>query len=396
MRTVQLTGLRTLELRDVPAPAKPAAGEVLLRVDVVGVCGSDMHYYRTGRIGSQVVQYPFTIGHECACTVLEVGPADAKHTDVKHADAVLSPGDRVAVDPLIACGQCDQCLAGREHTCRNQRFLGCPGQVPGALSELLVMPARCCIKVPSGMTQVQATLTEPFAIGLYAYRLSRLADITSQVDITALANNTAHAGKTLHTENLAHAGNAHGTLSVGVGAPALILGAGPIGLSVLSAIKAQDPRRPVYMTDIRPYRLEVARAMGADWTGDPRKIDLITELREQVPLGFAAAFECAGEQETVDQAMLLLAPGGQLMLVGIPEADRIYVTPDIMRRKEIAIQNVRRQNNCTADAVAMVASRQVNLDPMVTHQFALSDTKAAFDTVADYTDGVVKAMIFME
>jgi len=378
MRTVQLTGLRTLELRDVPAPAKPAAGEVLLRVDVVGVCGSDMHYYRTGRIGSQVVQYPFTIGHECAGTVLEVGPADAGHVDAKHAAVVLSPGDRVAVDPLIACGQCDQCLAGREHTCRNQRFLGCPGQVPGALSELLVMPARCCIKVPPGTTQVQATLTEPFAIGLYAYRLS------------CLSGNTAHA------ENPAHAGNAHGTLSVGVGAPALILGAGPIGLSVLSAIKAQDPRRPVYMTDIRPYRLEVARAMGADWTGDPRKIDLITELREQVPLGFAAAFECAGEQETVDQAMLLLAPGGQLMLVGIPEADRIYVTPDIMRRKEIAIQNVRRQNNCTADAVAMVASRQVNLDPMVTHQFALSDTKAAFDTVADYTDGVVKAMIFME
>ena len=310
MRTVQLTGLRTLELRDVPAPAKPAAGEVLLRVDVVGVCGSDMHYYRTGRIGSQVVQYPFTIGHECAGTVLEVGPLDAGH-----AAAVLSPGDRVAVDPLIACGQCDQCLAGREHTCRNQQFLGCPGQVPGALSELLVMPARCCIKVPAGMTQVQATLTEPFAIGLYAYRLSRLASITS------------HAESTLHTENLAHVDNAHGTLSVGMGAPALILGAGPIGLSVLSAIKAQDPRRPVYMTDIRPYRLALARAMGADWTGDPRQIDLLAELRKQVPLGFAAAFECAGEQETVDQAMALLAPGGQLMLVGIPEADRIYVTP---------------------------------------------------------------------
>ena len=140
------------------------------RVATVGVCGSDMHYYRHGRIGSQVVQFPWIVGHECSGTVEQVG------TGVK----TLRVGDRVAVDPLIACGRCDQCLLGRENTCRNQKFLGCPGQTPGAMAEQLVMPERNCFPIPPHMTFEQATLVEPFAIGLYASKLAqrRLAPIS--------------------------------------------------------------------------------------------------------------------------------------------------------------------------------------------------------------------------
>jgi len=355
MKAARLTGIRQVRIDDVADPGVPGVGEVLLRVEVVGVCGSDMHYYRTGRIGSQVVTYPFTVGHECAGTVMAVGPVSPGH-----AGPVLAAGDRVAVDPLMACEQCDQCHAGREHTCRRQRFLGCPGQAEGALSEFLVMPARCCFPLPPTMSFVQATLAEPFAIGLYTYRLWKRA-----------------CGQE-HTPG-----------------PLLILGCGPIGLSVLAAAKADDPGRAVFMSDLRDCRLEMARRMGADWVGNPTRLDLLATLRQAAELGFAAAFECAGEQETIDQALELLGPGGRLMLVGIPEADRVSFRPDVMRRKELMLHNVRRQNQCAADAVAMIADGTINLDAMVTHEFDFAQTAKAFELVADYADDVVKAMIWL-
>ena len=134
MKAAFLTGICKIELGDVPSPTIQNETDVLLDVEVVGLCGSDMHYYRTGRIGEMVVEYPFITGHEFAGRVLEVGPAV---TNVK-------VGQRVAVDPLMWCGRCDQCLSGREHTCRNQKFLGCPGQSPGCLCERIVMPAQSC------------------------------------------------------------------------------------------------------------------------------------------------------------------------------------------------------------------------------------------------------------
>jgi L-iditol 2-dehydrogenase len=162
MKAAFLTSIRKIEIREVPPPAIVRPDDVLLRVATVGVCGSDMHYYRNGRIGSQGIEFPWVVGHECAGTVAKVGP------EVKN----LRAGDRVAVDPLIACCRCDQCLGGRENTCRKQKFLGSPGQTPGALAEFLVMPERCCFPISANVTFEQATLVEPFAIGLYAQRLS--------------------------------------------------------------------------------------------------------------------------------------------------------------------------------------------------------------------------------
>jgi len=164
MKAAFLTGIRQLQILDTPEPKLTNPRDVLLHIDTVGVCGSDVHYYTTGRIGTQVVQFPERVGHECAGTVVEVG------SEVTG----LWVGQRVAVDPLVACGQCDQCRSGRRHTCRQQRFLGNPGEAPGALAEVLRMPAESCYAVPDCMTQVQAALVEPFSIGLYAQRLSLL------------------------------------------------------------------------------------------------------------------------------------------------------------------------------------------------------------------------------
>ncbi|UCC22709.1 MAG: alcohol dehydrogenase catalytic domain-containing protein, partial [Planctomycetota bacterium] len=121
MKSVVLSGIGRMELVDLPEPSIKRDSDVLLKVEMVGVCGSDVHYYETGRIGSQIVKYPFMVGHECTATVKAVGAT------VKRVRA----GDRVAVDPAITCGSCDQCRQGRRNTCRNLKFLGCPGQVEG-------------------------------------------------------------------------------------------------------------------------------------------------------------------------------------------------------------------------------------------------------------------------
>src|SRR3990172_7962920 len=116
MKAFKLTALREMAILDAPDPQIRQPTDVLIQLGAVGVCGSDIHYYTTGRIGRQVVEYPFTVGHECAGTVVEVG---REVTQVR-------PGDRVAIEPAMTCGRCDQCLSGRENTCRENRFLGCP------------------------------------------------------------------------------------------------------------------------------------------------------------------------------------------------------------------------------------------------------------------------------
>ena len=316
--------------------------DVLLKIAAVGVCGSDVHYYNEGGIGSMTVEYPCMTGHECSATVAAAGEAVTR----------VKAGDRVAVDPLVVCGECDQCRSGRPHTCRNQRFLACPGQGPGALAEYLVMPDYCCYPLPNGVSLDAAALCEPLSVGVYARRLSGMT-----------------GGETV-----------------------AILGSGPIGLCTLAAIRAAAPAT-VYMTDILADRADFAKSYGADWVGNPSEQDVVRAIGAEQPEGLDVVFECAGEQETVDQAVQLLRPGGKLMLIGIPETDRVSFVIETVRRHELTIQNVRRQNECVQAAIDLVSAGKVDVAPLATHHFTLDQTKAAFDIVLGYNDGVIKAMI---
>lgn len=342
MKSVRLTGIRKLEIVDVEKPSVSSNNEVLLKIESVGVCGSDVHYYETGRIGSQVVDYPFVVGHECAATVEEVGEGVTS----------VMVGDRVVVEPAISCGQCDQCRQGRENTCRNLKFLGCPGQIEGCLSEYIIMPQRCCLKMPAKMSFEQGALCEPVAIGVYAVEQSGVCD----------------------------------------GSDIAILGSGPIGLSCMAAARAAGVKN-IFMTDKIDDRVAVARNNGAIWAGNPVRENIVTEILDQESSGMDVVFECAGQQETIDEAIELLKPGGKLMLIGIPRDERVSFVIDKMRRKEITVVNVRRQNGCTEDTIDMVGDRRLDADFMITHRFELEDTQRAFDLVSEYGDGVVKAMI---
>ncbi|HEX9975002.1 MAG TPA: alcohol dehydrogenase catalytic domain-containing protein, partial [bacterium] len=205
MKSIALTGIRKMELREVPEPTLQSEKDVLLKIAVVGVCGSDIHYCTKGRIGDQIVKYPFTVGHECSAIVEAAGRSVTR----------VKPGDRVAVDPAIACLRCDQCASKNYNRCRKQLFLGCPDQTEGCLCEYIVMPEENCFKIGDSMSLTQAALVEPLSIGIYAMQLLR----------------KKHS-------------------------PAIgILGSGPIGLSVLLAARHAG-NSTIYATDKINERLQ--------------------------------------------------------------------------------------------------------------------------------------------
>jgi L-iditol 2-dehydrogenase len=137
----------------------------------------------------------------------------------------------------------------------------------------------------------------------------------------------------------------------------------------------------------------VANELGARWTGQPRRENVVASIAESEPRGLDCVFECAGQQETLDQGLELLRPGGTLVMVGILEADRVSFNPNLLRRKELRIQNVRRQNACVSKAIDLVAAGKAPVDALATHHFPMEETRRAFDLVAGYEDGVVKALI---
>ena len=346
MKAQVLTGIRRMELVEQDPPRIEQDNDVLLKIDMVGVCGSDVHYYETGRIGEQRVRYPHRVGHECVATVVEVGPAVDR----------VKIGDEVVIEPAVVCHACDQCLAGRENTCRNLKFLACPGQLQGCLCEQIVMPEECCFPTHGKLTREQAVLCEPLAVSVYAVQQSR----------------------------------------IGTGKAAAVLGCGPIGLGCLLGARAEGVEA-LYATDKLDYRVAAAaEGAHAAWAGNPDHEDIVAAILERQGAGVDVVYECCGEQEAVDQAIELLKPGGALMLVGIPRVDRISFVIDRMRRKEITVINVRRQNHCTAKAMDLLASGRIDADFMVTHHLPFEQCREAFDLVARYDDGVIKAMITME
>jgi L-iditol 2-dehydrogenase len=342
MRTAYLTGIRRFEVREVPRP-EPKPGHVVVRLYSVGVCGSDIHYYTEGNIGTQVVEYPFPVGHECA-GVVELAGEGVKNP---------RPGQRVAVDPAIHCGECFVCKMGRENICPNTKFLGCPGQMEGSLTEYLEMPAQNCFPMPDTMTFDEAVVTEPLAITIHAVKLSSLRE----------------------------------------GESIAVLGSGPMGLLTMMTALHYGAGQ-AFATDIIPERVEFAARMGAAQSFNFNSDDVVGAVMAATDgRGVDVAYECAGEQEALDQAVELLRPGGRLMLIGIPETDRVSFVADYMRRRELLIQNVRRQNHNVDEAIRLVAEGKINASALVTHHFLLEKVGDAFDLVASYGDGVIKAMI---
>ncbi len=343
MKQVVLTGIKEMKIIKVAAPVISNSSDVKIKLATIGICGSDIHYYSEGKIGTQVVKYPFSVGHECSGIVDEIGE---NVTNVK-------VGDLVVVDPAVHCGVCDQCLAGRQHTCRNGKFLGCPGQLNGCLSEYIVMPDFTCFPVTGKLNPVQAALIEPLTIGVYAVNQAQI-------------------------ENK--------LISIG------IFGVGPIGLSILLKLLADDLKN-IGIIEPLEYRLEKAKEIGAHYFINPEKENVEEIIKQKEEYLLDVVFEASGEQEAVTNALKILKSGGKLVLVGIPPSAKYTFNMDLMRRKELKVINVRRQNHCVEETIELVVSGKIDVEKMVTHNFTLEETADAFDIVEGYKDGAIKAII---
>jgi len=305
----------------------------------VGICGSDVHYYATGRIGDQIVTYPFVMGHEGSGEVIDGAGSFPK-------------GMPVYIEPAMPCHRCDQCLAGRENTCRNLRFLGNPLETPGCMCDEIALPAECIVPVPEWMNLDEAVLLEPLSISTYAVLRSRVER----------------------------------------GRRGAIVGAGPVGLTALLAFSDLRPLQ-ILVSEPVAARRAAAEKLGAQASFDPGTGGAAEAIFEASQGGVDVAFECAGTQESIDDATRMLRPGGTLVLVGIPEVDRVTYDPHLARRREVTTVNVRRQTRCVEAALALLARRRDAAPVLVTHRFVPRQAKAAFDLVRQKAEGVIKALV---
>lgn len=347
MRASRLYGIRDLRLEELPRP-EPGPGQVLLQVASVGVCGSDVHYYLHGRIGTQVVTGPIILGHEFSARVAALGPPNPQCTV-----SDLQVGQLVAVDPGVSCRHCEPCMQGHPNLCPNVRFCATP-PVDGVLAEYTVMPAENCFPLPPEVDVIQGAMLEPLGVALHSVDLAHLLP----------------------------------------GYTVAVLGAGPIGLLIAAVARASGASQ-IYMTEPLPERRRFASEYVADTVLNPDDSDVPARILALTGgRGVDVAFEAAGARETPQQAAAVVRIGGSVIIAGIPaEEDAMTFIASVARSKGLTIKMVRRMKHAYPRAIRLAQSAAIDLSPLATHRFPLGQVGEAFEMVAGYKDGVLRAMI---
>lgn len=314
MRVARLHAARDLRLSTEPDPV-PAAGETLIRVGAVGLCGSDLHWWTDGGVGETALTSPVVPGHEAAGTVVG-GPWD---------------GRVVAIDPAIPCGRCARCLEGDPNLCPTVRFAG-HGGTDGPLRELMTWPTDRLHLLPASMDAVDGAMLEPLGVAVHAVDLAHLR----------------------------------------LGATAAVVGLGPIGLLAVQVLRAAGAHRVVGVEPLA-HRRRAAQDLGIDAVvapADAAELDLGD--------GADVVLEIAGEDAAIDTAVRLARPGARVMLAGIPSTSHSAFPAAVARRKGLSMLMVRRMKEVYPRAIALAADGAVRLAPLVTARFGLDDAAAAF------------------
>lgn len=338
MRATFIHGVRDVRIGEM-APPRAGEGMVTVRVAGCGICGSDLHYYLEGGIGSAQIRQPFVPGHEFAGWVAE-----------DHPEFGLSMGQLVAVDPARSCGRCEWCQRGHVNLCPFVEFLGAP-PVHGGMAERLAVHRDQIVPVPRGFSVRQAVMLEPLGVAIHAMDLAR-----------------THLQETV-----------------------VVLGCGPIGLCLVQLARLAGADR-VYAVDPVAYRAEAARRLGAHdvapsfeavagWTNG-RGVDLVVEATNS-PDGFHHAAEAA-------------RIGGRVVLAGIPDGDRYGLPAALCRRKGLKVKFSRRMGHVYPRAIRLVSEGAVDVDSIVTHRFGLEDAAQGFSVQAECRDGALKSIIVPE
>lgn len=341
MKAVKWFAPHDMRLVEVERPA-PKPHEALIRVESVGVCGSDLHYFCDGRIGETVITEPLILGHEFGGIVEAAGEA---------ADPALV-GKRVAVEPGIPCLKCEWCRSGHYNVCKNLFFPGGP-PYHGVLCEYVAFHAEFCFPVPDSLGPAEAAMIEPLAVAVHTVELAQIKP----------------------------------------GETAAILGLGPIGLLAAQVAK-RSGAHTLYGTDLLDYRVEAGRRSGVDYAfnaGDDDTLETI--MRETGGRGVDVAFDTARSSETPALACHVARPAGRCVFTGISgkEYDRVPVS--VGRRKELTVRWCRRFRHDFPRAIALAASGKVDLAALITHRFPLEEANAAFELVAQSADNVLKVSV---
>lgn len=332
-------GKMGFEQREIPHPKE---NEVLVKLEYVGICGSDLHYYETGAIGDYVVEPPFVLGHEPGGTVVEVGEK------VRH----LQVGDRVALEPGKTCGHCEFCKEGKYNLCPDVVFFATP-PVDGVFQEYVAHEADLCFKLPDNVSTLEGALIEPLAVGFHA----------------------------------AIQGDAH------LGQKAVVMGAGCIGLVSMMALKARGVSE-VYVVDIMEKRLQKALELGADGIINGTQTDAVEEVRKLTDgKGCDLAVETAGTQVTTVQTIHMTKKGATIVLVGYSKSGEITLPVSLALDKELTFKTVFRYRHIYPMAIEAVAAGKVNLKGIVTDIFGLDEAQKAMDYSVNNKADIVKAVI---
>jgi len=324
MKAIRFYGIRDLRLEDIPQP-KLSTGRVMLRTASVGICGSDVHYYKEGGTGSLQLDHPLILGHEFSAWIDE-GP---------------DKGNLVAVDPALPCGKCEFCLEGNPNFCENLRFAGAE-DTDGALRQYLTWSKHALFPLPDNMIPQEGAMLEPLGVAIHALRLGKVFP----------------------------------GMDVGV------YGAGPIGLLTIQMAKLAGASR-IFATDKLSNRLEYAQECGATdvMLADGSEIGRIISTTKH--RGLDVTFEAAGDDgEAVHTAVQTAKNGATVVLIGIPSEDKTTFKASAARRRGLTIKLSRRMKNTYPTAIRLVSQGKVNLKPLITHQYEFSEFSKAFETAA--------------
>jgi len=331
----------TMEIMDAPVPT-PKDDEVLIKVNYVGICGSDVHGFECGPfIPPKDPNQKIGLGHECAGTVEAVGSKVTK----------FKPGDKVIIEPGVPCGKCQYCLEGHYNICPDVDFMATQPNYRGALTNYLCHPESFTYKLPEGMTLMEGALVEPAAVGMHA---------------------ASKAGATL-------------------GKKIVILGAGCIGLMTLQACKSLGAT-DIVVVDVLPKRLELAKKLGAAEVVNGMEEDTVARCKEILgDLGADIVFETAGAQVTARQTPQIVARGGKIMIVGTIPGE---VPIDFLKiNREVSIQTVFRYANNFPMTIEAIDTGKFDVDSMVTNIYDYEDVQRAFDESVSCKSDIIKGVI---
>lgn len=347
MLAARLYGPQDIRVEEVPCPGEPPPGHALIRVTTVGVCGSDLHTYRQARIGDTTLKSPLILGHEFSGIVEAVGPGC-----VDGYGQPLGTGVHVAADPARPCGRCELCQAGHPNLCQQIRFCGLwPDH--GALCQWLHLPAENCFPLPARLDDVAGAMLEPLGVAIHAADLAKIR----------------------------------------VGRSVAILGAGPIGLCILQMARLSGAE-PIFISDRFPWRVELARRLGATVALCHGEQDVVAAVRKATGgRGVDVAIEAAWSREAVEAAAEMLVPGGRLVVVGIAEDDQLSLRHSTARRKGLTIKMARRMKHTYPRAIGLAEAGAVDLHALVSHHFPLAQANEAFALNSAYAEGVVKVVV---